>query len=78
MALLPVLRQNDKTTRRFHHGGTILNNQRPHYQRLLATFALDLLADLLTKTAPPPQETEDERIDRIARELLADVEISFA
>lgn len=53
---------------------------RPRYQRLLAAFALDLLVELLPATLPPapPHETEDERIDRIVAELLADVELSFA
>lgn len=57
-----------------------MNQPRPRYQRLLATFALNLLVDLIPANLPaaPPRESEDERIDRIVAELLADVEISFA
>lgn len=57
-----------------------MNQPRPRYQRLIASFALDLLVELLPGKLPPapPYETEDERIDRVVRELLADVEISFA
>ena len=60
-----------------------MHHPHPRYQRLLALFALDLLTDFVLADQPDRRgetvgETEEERIDRIAGELLADVDISFA
>jgi hypothetical protein len=57
-----------------------VNRRLPLFQDLFATFFFDLLADIVLQGTTPAKEpeSEEERINRIAAELLADVDLSFA
>jgi hypothetical protein len=57
-----------------------VNRRLPWFQDLFASLIFDLVADVVLQGTTPAKEpeSEEERVNRIAAELLADVDLSFA